>query len=150
MTRINVQNLDKVNALLAEVQRGCRSRTTTAENIEVQSWAAELKLQDAGIPEKMRQGARAYMLPEQVANSYKGIAMGTMVTLERGSKSWFVTGAHRGHAGNCAYGGNERLRVEVAFRADLVDAMARKQGITISRTEEQRQWDSLCPKEATS
>ena len=74
--------------------------------------------------------------------------MGTMVTLERGSTSWFVTGAHRGHAGNCAYGGNERLRVEVA----LVDSMARKQGITISRTVEQReqQYNELHPREAVA
>ena len=48
----------------------------------------------------------------------------------------------------CAYGGNERLRVEVAYRPDLVDSMARKQGIAIIRTVEQReqQYNELHPK----
>ena len=141
--RIKITQTEKIQQLLAETQKGCSARVLNCADVQSQADAAERTLQDAGIPQKMRQGAKASILPPKVCNSYKQPAMGTHVRLERGSKAWFVTSATRGYCDSCRYGGSERLRVEVPYNRDLLDAMARGLGIQITRTEEQRQWQSL-------
>ena len=143
--KINASNTAKITALLADVQTGCHARTLDTEDVQAAAHDAEQTLDNAGIPQNMRQGATARMLPPQVAKGYHGSAMGTTVAMQRGGRDWFVVGAGRTYAGKCAYGSNGRLRISVAHHAELLDAMARKRGLEITRTEEQRQWQSLCP-----
>jgi len=143
MARIKITQTEKIQQILAEAQKGCSARVLNYADVQSQADAAERTLQDAGIPQKMRQGAKASILPPKVCNSYKSPAMGTHVRLLRGSKNWFVTSATRSYCDTCRYGDNGSLRVEVPYNSDLLDAMARKNGIQIVRTEEQRQWQEL-------
>ena len=141
--RIKITQTEKIQQLLAETQKGCSARTIDTADVQIQSREAEDALIDAGIPQKMRQGAHASILPPKVCNSYKYQAMGTHVRLERGSKAWFVTSVSRSYADSCPHGDGGRLRVEMPYNRGLLDAMARRSGIEITRTEEQRQWQEL-------
>jgi len=140
---INVSKTEKIQQLLNETQNGCNARTLDAADVQLQARDAEDALIDAGIPQKMRQGAHASILPPKVCNSYKYQALGTRVRLERGSKTWFVTSVSRSYADSCLHGDSGRLSVEMPYNRGLLDAMARRSGIEITRTEEQRQWQEL-------
>ena len=136
--KINVNNPEKIQKLLDEAQMGCRARTVDAEDVVRASFEADERLTAAGVPLTMRQGAWAAFCPAKVANSYKGIAEGTMVGLQRGSKNWFVASIRRVQTGSCPHGADPSVSVGVNYNPTLLDAMARHHGIEISRTQEQQ------------
>lgn len=90
--RININNTDKIEAALAEVNGRAKSQTiTNAYEVAFIAETAELKLSD--LPIALRRGATVAYRPEGPCGSYKYQSTTTVIYLERGAKYWFLTGA---------------------------------------------------------
>lgn len=98
--RINVKNTQEVQKALDEVQKRCSQRTLDANDITNFITKAEEKLISI-LPKKYWQGVRVAIFENfggRVPSSYKGMPMATEVTLERGSKDWFIIDIKRLYA----------------------------------------------------
>lgn len=93
--KVKVTDEQKVKALLDEVQKKSQVRTLTFEDINYFAKKAEEKLNV--IPAKCRKGA-VYHAGNcgKFPNAYKYVPYGTLVSLERGNRDWFITACYRG------------------------------------------------------
>lgn len=92
--KININNKEKIEAALNEVQSRAKARTISYEDILETIEHIEEKL---NISKKAMVGviARVSLYCEHFAGSYKGVPMGTEFTIQRFSSGWFLTGVSR-------------------------------------------------------
>lgn len=92
---ITEKNRARIEAAIAEVQAGARSRLIDANDVLAAAAEFEARLAAAGIPVKHRKGATAIYGPHTVARSYGHTAHGTVATMERTTAGWRLTGIKR-------------------------------------------------------
>ena len=92
--KININNKEKIEAALNEVQSRAKARTISYEDILEAIDTIEEKL---NISKKAMVGviARVSLHCEHFAGSYKGVPMGTEFTIQRFSSGWFLTKVDR-------------------------------------------------------
>ena len=97
--KINVNNRDKLNAALAEVNGRAQTHTANATSVQVMADDAERALEKFGLQKGSRRGAVAYAVSGgSLPNAYGHKAYSVNVTrvkLERGSRDWFMVNAER-------------------------------------------------------
>ncbi len=107
--KINVKDLDKVEAMLDKVQDGCKARLLAVGDISHAVAKAEREREKLGIPRKAMIGSRIFILPEAVPRSYQWQAEGTGARLEYFSTGWFLVSVYRGRSEQRPYGGASKI-----------------------------------------
>lgn len=118
--RINTAHTPKVQAALDEAQAGARARTYDAESLAEGIAALDKKL--SAIPAKYRKGVKAYLAGWD-AGSKRHPSQGTVITVERGASSWFITGIKRYY--------KPATSPRILSRGDDFDSVARHLGFII-------------------
>lgn len=92
--KININNKEKIEAALNEVQNRAKARTISYEDILEAIENIEKKL---NISKKAMIGirARVSLHCERFSGLYKGIPMGTEFTIQRFPSGWFLVGVSR-------------------------------------------------------
>lgn len=107
--KIKITNKQEMQKALDTVQAHCKERLATVESIVLWANLVESRLEDAGIPKKLRNGMvvdfgyRGYP-----AHSYKYAYIGTVGKIERGARDWYLTSIRRAE---CASTHGNRLTV---------------------------------------
>jgi len=102
--KINTKDNKKIELAIKKAEGKASVRTLDEIDIEIAANAAETKLDKLGIPIKQRKGCRVFIDPGKVPGAYKYRAEGTFVTIERGSKDWFMILVQRERVGYCPGG----------------------------------------------
>lgn len=115
--KIKVSDEKKVKELLAEVQKKSQVRNLSFEGIKMLAERAEEKLNI--LPKKERYGAKYHSISfGTFPKSYKFIPIGTLITLMRGSKDWFIISCYRGDCrGKDWFDINEKQKQIIAEKA---------------------------------
>jgi len=94
--KINVNDKEKLQKALDEVQAKSRTRTITVENMQAAVKHYEAYLAKL-MPKKYWQGIGLLFdhNAQNFPNAYKGNPMGTRVRIIRGSSDWFITEIER-------------------------------------------------------
>lgn len=90
--RINITHTTKVQAALDEAQAGARARVYDLDALADGITALDRKL--SALPAKYHKGVKAY-LADWDAGSKRHPNQGTVITVERGATTWFITGIKR-------------------------------------------------------
>jgi len=96
-------NRDRVEALLAKHQKGARVRTMDCDDLTSKVRGIESYISRLGVPKKALVGLQAEIIVPfggRRPACYKGIPMGTRVTIRRAATGWFITGIDRVEAKN--------------------------------------------------
>ena len=92
--KININNEEKINALIDKVQKNCKTRLINYSFIVDYVDDIEKRLLSLHVPKKewknMIFSVNHHL--QQFARCYNGIPMGTNFNLARSSSYWFVTG----------------------------------------------------------
>jgi len=123
--KINMADIEQVTETIDKAEKGCKARTLPDDFAADMISTAERRLKELRIPQKGWKGCQIIWHPEKVANSYKGKAEGTSITLTRGSNAWFMTHCSRVPAGSVSYG--EGVRIELALTESAIALIPRHQ-----------------------
>ena len=102
--KINVENIEKVNEAIKKAEKKATTRTVRYDQIVHAVSKAERKLHELEIPKKYWEACIISLEPDQVPNSYRGIAEGTFVDIIRYPSGWFVTYIGRSKTGSRSFG----------------------------------------------
>ncbi len=92
--KITEQNLDAIQQALDAVNGRSLAHTYGAQDVLRLAQCAEAQLAKLKIATRARSGARLNATSgDKLPNSYKGRVNRTVVTLTRGARDWFLTGA---------------------------------------------------------
>lgn len=116
---------DLITAALVESEGRSRTRTLTADDVLTVAVNAEKRLERAGVPKRLRDGAVASYNPWTVPKSYRSAAIGTTVTLQRTSARWVLVAVAQGYAHVTPYGQpvGLPLRVDLPGSVDPADLL---------------------------
>ena len=82
----------KMQAAIDAAELAARQRIVTAVEVRWEADRLDDRLDVLGVPASQRKGTRATVTGSQkLAKGYGHVAYATFVTIERGSKDWFVT-----------------------------------------------------------
>lgn len=92
--KITIANSAAIEAALHAVNGRATAHAYTAANEVVNaSERGEMELEKLGLPKASRSGAFVKSCSgSRVANAYRGIRLGTVLTLERRSSAWYLVG----------------------------------------------------------
>lgn len=88
--KININNKEEIEKIIAEVQKGCRTRTIDYTDLVYATEKAEEMLDAIGIKKDGRNECQIVLKPQTVCNSYNGKAEGSSATIKRFSSGWFL------------------------------------------------------------
>ena len=117
---------EKIDAVLADVQKNARARLLYAYEVRNAASEAERMLDNLNVPATLRKGSRfeVYAEGSNVSRSYKYDFSATVAILERGSasKAWYLVDAGRDtfYAGS---GGQSNLKITPAARKHAVRSL---------------------------
>ena len=96
--RINIEHGDKITAALAAVNGRATAHVVAGWQVYRLAARAERDLESRGVPIKARRGVRVTYVPAGPGRAYarKGRSVvSTRVTIERGSRTWFLVATER-------------------------------------------------------
>jgi len=136
-TKLNLDTAPdpKTKAVLDAVNGSATAHTITSPD-EVRSIAAaaEQALETFGLPRTHRRGARVeHVSGKGLPNAYSYTAIATQLTLERGSKAWFLVGVERARAYAGDTGRGTRISISAEQERLASEAQCRGLGITVAR-----------------
>ena len=88
--KININNKEEIEKIIAEKQRGCRIRMLDYNDLFCAAEKAEEMLDAIGIKKDGRNDCQIVLKPQTVCNSYNGKAEGSSATIKRFSSGWFL------------------------------------------------------------
>lgn len=106
---------------LNEVQKGCRERTVTEDEIVTAIKSAENKLLSLNIPKKYWVDCIVEIIQGSVPNKYKYVAYGTYVKVIRRKTTWEVFVISRDKVSSCSGGSFKHNKLSLSKIA--IDSM---------------------------
>ncbi len=101
---MRLTNKDAVEKALDEVQAKARARCLNYEALTSAATRAEKQLRSLGIPRRAWAGCTILVEPARMANSYRGVPLGTYAELEFRNGSWHVVKLFRDAAKRWPHG----------------------------------------------
>lgn len=122
--KIDFSNRNAVQNELDAVQKGCRMRMLTDEDVYTEVLVQESRLKSFA-SEGVRKGCKLTITNGfgKKPNAYNGSPMASFVLLERGVKKWFVTSVTRDFANTSmeAEGVSSRLTLTEAAKQSIIE-----------------------------
>lgn len=118
--RINITSTPKVQAALDQAQAGAQARVYDLDALADGITDLDKKL--SALPAKYRKGVKAY-LAEWDRGSRNHPNKGTVITVERGGSTWFITGIKRHY--------KPATSPRILSRGEAFDSVARHLGFII-------------------
>ena len=115
--KINIKNIEKIEAAIEKAEEGCRARLIDIVEIQNAIKKAEDRLVGLGIPKKAWIGTTIVIDPPAVTNNYSGIPEGTKVEIDRFASGWFMTECWRVQCRKVPYGGDRRSHLVLSESA---------------------------------
>ncbi len=112
--KIKVSNIEKVKAAVEKEESGCTARLLDLTDVPYAVKLADEKLNELGIPKKYWVGTVLLISPPKPANSYKYVAEGTYMRINRCPSAWFVTKVWRGPVYTTSWGTRSQIKMELS------------------------------------
>ena len=117
--KISIKNQEKIEAVLNRVQKNSRTRNFTYNKIIDVVEVAERDM--PYLPKNLQSGAYCCDGHESFPNAYKYAPEGTLITLTKGTKEWYLTACVRGYCNQPSDNGLRLTDVQRDYLKQQID-----------------------------